>query len=211
MKKTIFTLLLLAAIVSQGQAQEKKFWVGGSFNLSSSSGEEEGVAVDAKNNSVYIGPEFGYAFSDRWAAGMRLGILSSTSGPAGDGYDLKTNGFEIAPFAQYTLLSRKRFGVFVEGGLSYSHNYQRFEDGDVTSNGQDWYGCGASIEPGIEFNLTDCIALTGTFDFFNAGYVKYETGGYVRKDFSAELNSPFNLFADDGFFDNFMIGFEFKF
>ena len=208
MKKGIFVLAVLLGMALQSNAQEKgQFWVGGSFGFSSTDRED---VVKTNEYSVY--PEFGYAFSNRWGVGLRLGYHQTK-----DKYDEtyygqlnKRESFSVSPFARYTCFTWKAFSVFVDGGLSYSReNTDNRETDYYLESKSNYYGL--FLQPGFALRLSNCISLTGHLDFFNAGYreTDYDTGNtyssYVdNKSYSATLNSPFNL-------NNFTVGFNFKF
>ncbi len=219
MKKTIFAILLLVGMATQGQAQEKgRLWIGGSIGFSS--GDTDVVYIDndaetsQKSNSYSIQPELGYAFSNHWAVGIRLGVgLGKTSSSQWADElerksERKSKDFEIAPFVRYTCLNWRRINVFVDGGLVYRRYSDNNEEGDYenhfTAN-----RFGIFVQPGFSFRLSPCIALTGRMDFFNAYYEKGETDKTTYSDrdtkqIYADLNSPFNL-------GKFTVGLNFSF
>ncbi len=237
MKKTIFTLTLLSTIAIAGQslAQEKgQFWIGGSVNTSNSEStsadtntETEDITSnkESKRNQYTIQPEFGYAFSDRWAAGMQLhiGWSNEPNSQYADSYsvsssDSKTNSWGLSPFVRYTALKRKAFGVFIDGGLSYyraKNNTTAIYDEERYSNGSsnnDRYGI--FVNPGFSLRLSPCILLTASMSFFSLNYTKTSNNiEYIsslhsvhsdNNGFTSVLNSPFNL-------DNFSVGLNFSF
>ena len=215
MKKGIFTLVMLAAMAVQSHAQEKgDFWVGGSFGIYIDNTERSGDELhnlSRKDNNYSIEPELGYVFSDRWAAGIRLGFDRSKNKTVTD-YDLKnqTNTFQVAPFVRYTCLNWRKFSMFVDAGLLYSQYKVEdipYVEYNISYVKQNRYG--AFLQPGFSLRLSSCIALTGRLNFFDVAYEKDEqtrVENYLidRQSFRANLNSPFNL-------DNFTIGFNFHF
>ncbi len=221
MKKTIFTILLLAGMASQVRAQEQgRFWIGGSLGFNNRT-EESTLSAEPveersyKYHSYSIQPELGYAFSDRWAAGIRLGF-----GQSKDEYvtnyerDRRYKTFQVAPFVRYTCLSWRKFSVFVDGGLSYGQykedDIPYIEDPNDSHRKQNRYG--VFLQPGFSLRLSSCIALTGRLNFLDVSYEKYEltsTSVYGTTDtdsnqFYANLNSPFSV-------NNFTVGFNFSF
>ncbi len=211
MKKAIFVLLILAGTVGQSSAQDKeKFWIGGSFGAATD--DEEGYI----KRSVYsIQPEIGYAFSDRWAAGIRFGIEQSKikydETRAGSMMGSKTNNFNINPFVRYTCLKWKALNIFVDGGLRYGwgkENQTRFDNEDeeyyIRAKDNDY---GLFIEPGVSLQISRSIALAGRINLFNLSYNRrnHDTNGddnvVDRDNFDIGLNSPFYL-------GNFSLGFN---
>jgi hypothetical protein len=214
-----FTSVLFVAVAVAGHsyAQDNgQFWIGGSIGLNKMSNSE------VKNDTYGIYPEFGYAFSDRWAIGTRFGIhKDKVSGDRSSDVSIsKTNEdiFEVAPFVRYTALKWKAFRVYVDGGLSYlNSNYHvtRIDDDvEILNNLDHASQYGIFIQPGFSLKLTPHLALTGhLYSFFSAGYersiadhhtddrdpVYQETNNYF-----VGLNLPFNL-------ENFSVGFEFNF
>ena len=216
MKKIIFAILLLVGMAAQGQAQEKgRLWIGGSIGVSS--GDTNAMDMDndrrtsQKSNSYSIQPELGYAFSDRWAVGIRLGIGQGKTTYSQDDNERKDKSttFGVAPFVRYTCFNRKRLDIFVDGGLAYNRDRRKYEQYNprihYTSN-----SFGIFMQPGFSFRLSPCISLTGRLDFLNVYYKKTETNNKPSgnssdsKEFVADLNSPFNL-------GNFTVGFNFSF
>lgn len=196
-------MTLLLGMVYQSNAQEKgQFWVGGTLGFSSIEND------DQKVERYTIGPEFGYQFSENWGAGIRVGytnglikIFSETNRKD------KSNGISIEPFARYTYLRWKAFGLFVDGGLNYTNATVKKEYASATLNSKVTNSnYGIFLSPGFTLRLSNTISLTGSLDFFDAGYNEIKTKGSSNKtkSYSANLNSPFDL-------DNFTLGFNFRF
>jgi len=99
-------------MVFQANAQEEgQIWVGGTVGFSST---KEKDFLDVKVNRFTFSPEIGYAFSENWGAGLKLGI-NSFKIKGGD--EIKLTGFTIEPFARYTFLKWKAVSVFMDGGV----------------------------------------------------------------------------------------------
>lgn len=196
MKKMIFAILLLTAVALQAQAQEKKFWIGGSLGFSST--QQPNVSEDS--GSLTILPEFGYNFNERWAVGIRLGLQNADVATEVNYFDVQT--FSAAPFARYTFLNWKALRVFVDGGIGFSDS-----TGDISSNA-DLHNTtfGLFVDPGFSLRLSDRFALIGSTNLFSATYNAQSIGaqGDKTKTYAASLDSPFN-------FDNIELGFSFKF
>ncbi len=181
-------LLSVAAVILAvgANAQEKgNFWIGGNFGFESSE-----FSVGSKENTFIIAPEFGYQFSDRWGAGIRVGYEQTTSksGSADKDY---IKAFNIAPFARYTFLRWKALNLFADGGLSYTR-----ADGEIFSEEYSYdelWSFGAFVRPGLSLNLSKSFSLVATANLFNFGYAETEeTGDYKASSWAASLNSPFS-------------------
>jgi hypothetical protein len=197
MKKGIFLFVILSGMAWQSNAQEKnRFWIGGSFGLQSeeSTTQMQGASISYTDHEIHghsIFPELGYIFSDRWAAGVRLGISKSDevnrfpSNTAEEYRKTTSNAFSIAPFLRYTCLNRKAFSVYIDGGIYHSQSKHELTDihtryyyngsvsdtsTTVTTSKDNAYGI--YVNPGCSLRLSDCISLTGTVRFFDASYGK---------------------------------------
>jgi len=72
MKRFLLSAVVAIALVGTIEAQTK-FWVGGSFSISSSDHDPN------KDHSFILMPEFGYRINDNWAVGGMLGFRSFTT------------------------------------------------------------------------------------------------------------------------------------
>jgi hypothetical protein len=199
MKKAF--ILAAAAIVlaaTGANAQDNKFWAGGSFGFSSTE-----LSSVASSSSLSILPEVGYNFSDRWAVGLQFGLNQAEIENDITVNDFQT--FSIAPFARYTFLRWKAFSVFANGGIAFSDltGDTDFEDGVNEDAGLTTVGL--FVNPGFSVRLSDRFSLTGSVNVFSAGYARSDLSPTNEtKTWSANLNSPFNV-------DNFTLGFHVTF
>jgi len=189
-KSVILTLAALAAIVTtvEVDAQEKgKFWIGGEF------GFESAKRTNAVGNEFSIAPEFGYNFSDRWGAGIAIGVQNGTlkSADYADGITRRhgTSTLSIAPFARYTFLRWRKVQLYADGGVVYSYSYGMFDDSGNYSDAEVQYG-GLLVNPGFAIHLGRCFALTGGVNLLRVGKSSIKGSNNV-KTWEASLNSPF--------------------
>jgi hypothetical protein len=212
MKKAIIfaaaAAMILTGTVGANAQTKGKFWVGG--NISFESTELSSVA---SSNSLTILPEFGYNFSDRWAAGILFGMSQSKiEGTIGDN---RLQGFSVTPFARYTFFNWKALSLFADGGLRYESvtGDAGFEyespDGTYTSTANEVRHANLFVNPGFSVRLAKHFALVGSMNIFSAGYTETSlsssyTGSADTNSWAASLNSPFNL-------DNFSLGFNVTF
>ena len=139
MKRILLAVLLLTGM-SAMQAQESKFYAGGTLGFTwSKLKTDEGSQSGA---SVKVMPEVGYNLSDKWALGVSLGyshgyaafggidfndlksianaVASTAADVASDG-TAKLNSFRFAPYARYNFWQTGKLKFFLEGSLGYIH------------------------------------------------------------------------------------------
>lgn len=233
----ILTVAALSAAPAEAQTQGQ-FWIGGSvgFESSKEQGDLGNTRPDqspGKNEVLLLTPEIGYAFSDRWAVGVRLDLIdgkivtnpniSPTPSETTD-----TDSWSIAPFVRYTGLRWKAFSLFVDGGLFYAR--QETETMTVTTTNYTTTFSGKSAEgdryglflhPGFSLRLVGGLALTGHISLLEAGFGEttheatnvssfddsfnsISTWLTKTKDRDLSLNSPFDL-------GNFTVGLTYAF
>ena len=139
MKRILLAVLLLTGM-SAMQAQESKFYVGGTLGLTWSKlkidgGSQSGVSFKAM-------PEVGYNLSDKWSIGVSLGyshgyaafggidfndiksiantVVSTAADVASDDI-AKLNSFRFAPYVRYNFWQTGKLKFFLEGSLGYVH------------------------------------------------------------------------------------------
>ena len=139
MKRIILTVLLLTGM-SAMQAQESKFYVGGTLGFTWSKLKSDDTSTSGA--SVKVMPEVGYNLSDKWALGVSLGyshgyaafggidfndlksianaVASTAADVASDG-TAKLNSFRFAPYARYNFWQTGKLKFFLEGSLGYIH------------------------------------------------------------------------------------------
>ncbi len=162
MKKLSLLLILVLSTVLMTNAQDiGKFWVGGSVGFSS----EKEKGDNARLNDFRIVPEVGYILSDKVGIGLSIGYRHNEFGGTvyeNDSYyntKSRATGFSVSPFVRYTFLKGNIGGLFADGGFGYTQWKEKHVDGKYTA----W---DIGIRPGVAFNISDKIILTGKFGFF---------------------------------------------
>lgn len=139
MKKILMAVLLLAGM-SAMQAQESKFYVGGTFGFTWSKVKTGGN--DVSGASVKVMPEFGYNLSEKVSLGVSLGysrgyaafgsidfndvksmantVVSTAADVASDDA-AKLNSFRFAPYVRWNFYQTGKLKLFVEGSVGYVH------------------------------------------------------------------------------------------
>ena len=174
MKKLIFTLVLSVGVLTSVVAQEAgNMWVGGSIGLSHTKKDFNGA--ETKNTNVKFMPEFGYVLSENLAIGANLGYARFSGGSELMGMDFsdKTDVFEIKPFLRYTFLKGNLGALFFDGGVGYT--YAKEKNNDDKMNAFE-----VGLRPGVAFNVSDKITLTGKFGFLGYQHAKM---GDIKSDY----------------------------
>lgn len=182
MKKLFLTLTLLFGLMITANAQEVgKMWIGGTASFKSVK------AGDAKATTDYgIVPEFGYMLSDNMGLGISLGYrhTEGLGTPDAEGVATmnKANGFEVKPFLRYNVLKGSIGGVFIDGGVGYSH----LKAGEVKTNMIE-----VGLRPGASINIADNVSFIGKFGFL--GYKNTKVGDFKTDEFGLDLNLAKNI------------------
>ncbi|WP_395053080.1 OmpA family protein [Flavobacterium sp.] len=224
MKKIFLTA---AAVFAFGfaNAQEKKESTGFGFtegnvlvegNLSFGSGTTTDSFngndnEEVKESNLSFNPKVGYFFSDKFAFGVELNVLSGKTeetifGTPNVVVEEKQNGFGAGVFARYYFLNLgQRFKTYTEASLGFA-SIKNEVNGTETSKGS---GLGLNFDLGINYFVTENIAINfGLANVLGYNSAKIETpaGQEVKVN---ELSGNLNLFKN--FFETPTFGLTFKF
>lgn len=199
MKKILLVALLLTGM-SAMQAQESKFYAGGTLGLTWSKVSDDGGSQSGV--SAKIMPEVGYNLNDKWSVGVALGyshgyaafggidfndlksiantVASTAADVASDGVGAgsvsiqgKLNSFRFAPYARYNFWETGKFKFFVEGSLGYIHvGLNRDSSSDMTLNVVE-----LNIRPGFSFDASKKITLLAKVGSLGFIYGKEKESG----------------------------------
>lgn len=212
MKKILLAVLLLTGI-SAMQAQESKFYVGGTFGFTwSKMKTDEGSQSGA---SVKVMPEVGYNLSDKWSLGVSLGyshgyaafggidfndlksivnaVASTAADVAADDY-AKLNSFRFAPYARYNFWQTGKLKFFLEGSLGYIHVGMNGGDGLEDRMGGDpvLNVVELNIRPGLSFDASKKITLTAKVGSLGFIHGKEKESGMTLNRFGFDVDT-FNI------------------
>lgn len=178
MKKLFLTLTVLFSLVITANAQDVgQMWVGGSVGLSSTK-----VKV-GDNSESYLNfkiiPEVGYVVNDKIGVGIKVGY-QQTEIDFTEKMNGTMKGFTVNPFLRYSVMKGNIGGLFVDGGVGYSHLKNEIDGVDESSK-TNMFEVG--FRPGVSLNVSEKIALTAKFGFLGyehikMGDVKYDTFGF---------------------------------
>lgn len=171
-------VMLMVAFMVAAVAASAQVYIGGSLGVSSTKAPypDGGVEQDATVN-FHFTPEIGYNLDENWAVGLGL-TFDFTKYPVGEdgdqlpGIDRKKFGFEIAPYARWTFARWNKVSLFLEGGLAYGFNKDKWDvkagDETVTKEDKESY-FKIGVRPGLRVDLTDHFAVMSRVGWL--GYV----------------------------------------
>lgn len=184
MKKIMMTL----AAVAVAATMNAQVYVGGGIGFQTS---KQG---DDKNTLITVMPEFGYNLDESWAVGITLGYGHSkdTAKKGSVESSVKTDVFQISPYARYTFAKFDKVNLFIDGGVDYVHT----KIGDAKNN-----AFGVGLKPGVAVNLTEKLSFVAHVGFLGYTYAKDDFDGA-----EAENTFGFDLDGNDlkfGIYYNF--------
>ena len=143
MKKILFTLAA-AVITLTASAQ---VYLGGEVGLWRN--------WDANHTSFSINPEIGYNLDENWAIGTTIGYTYNYNS------GIKTNAFEVAPYARYTYAKFDAVSLFLDGGFGFQ-TYKVSQDGHSSDSMNGWQ---VGIKPGVKVDLTSKLSFVAHVGF----------------------------------------------
>lgn len=167
-------------------------FISGHIGFSSQGGKEKNgsVTVDKQStNSLTFSPAVGFEVTENFAVGLAISASSSkTKYPNATETIDKSSSFGFAPFVRYYALNWDKISVFGEGSLGvYSGSSSRTISGQV-NDGPKTSTFVVSVVPGVEYKISDHIALQTTIDVFSLQYYyRKETEGN-SKDTASQFN-----------------------
>ncbi len=177
MKKILLSMVALLATV----AASAQVYVGGEVGFWRN--------TDDNHTTFTIAPQVGYNLSDKWAIGTEIGYNHDYS----KGWS--TNGFEIAPYARYTVAKAGPVSFILDGGFGFSTYKAKYNKdtklGDVDYESDSFNAWEVGITPGVK------VSLAKNVDFIaSLGFLGYRDNDDADKD-NAVVSS--HSFGEHGF------------
>lgn len=185
-------LFLMAAMMVATVAASAQVYVGGGVNFSSlKPSHAKDMKVDTRT-SFGIAPEIGYKLDDKLSVGMYLGYNHSKEG------NVKTDAFDIKPYARYTFVKWDKVGLFAQASFKYTYKKDTDEYNDVDEKGKTitvkeedktttW---AVGIEPGISVDLTDKLTFISTIGWLGYSSSKPDGSGIkASSDFVFDVHT----------------------
>ena len=198
MKKIILSAVALMAF-SLSYAQEDASATGfsqGDVFLSGSAGFSSTKTGDAKHNVFNVIPRAGYFVSNNIAIGLQAGYSKDTTtdiGPVtGELLDTDITTIEIGAFGRYYFTPASKFSLFADLSVSYG-TVKREQDAlageDIITVEDKFNGVFAGFAPGVNYFISDHLALEATFGVLNYSTIKPDADGAESTDnFEIGLN-----------------------
>lgn len=191
MKKFLLTLMV-AVFTLTANAQ---FYVGGEAGLWRN--------PDHNTTDFTLRPEFGYELNKKWDLGIAIGYTHNYDGYGDDGYfHVKTNSFNINPYARWTFANLGPVNFFLEMGFGVETYKVKASDKDdnveIKSDALTAWNIG--VRPGLSVDVAKHLQF-----ITHVGFLGYR-----------DSDDHFNGHRNDGFgFDvsseDLTIGFVYKF
>ncbi|GAA4883030.1 hypothetical protein GCM10023311_01430 [Flaviramulus aquimarinus] len=184
MKKLFLCAAVAVFAFSSMNAQEEgktygfsqgNIYASGSLNFNSSK------TGDFKDNSFNFIPCVGFFVSDNVAVGAQLGIGSSKS-ENGSSTISEFSTFAVGAYAKYYFTPAEQFSFFGRFGVNYESAKNKISD--VKAD-----GFAFELNPGLNYFLSECIAIHATFGALGYSSFKQDTPG-------AESTNNFGLNLD---------------
>ena len=162
-------VMLMVAFMVAAVAANAQVYIGGSLGVSSDKVPyADGSKEPESTVNFHFTPEIGYNLDENWAVGLGL-TFDFTKYPVGadgdqlPGIDRKKFGFEIAPYARWTFARWNKVSLFLEGGLAYGFDKNKWDETDgrnetVTVEDKESY-FKIGVKPGLRVDLTDHFAV----------------------------------------------------
>lgn len=184
MKKIALIAIAMMAFATMANAQ---LYVGGSLGINNNSSKKfekmtspiskDTTEFGSSSTTFSIAPEIGFFLSDNFAVGAYLGLgFSSENNRAA--HPTKVKGFEwsINPYARWYAIKSDKFGVFLEGGVSFAQQSSKViakTATETTTVKRPSYNTFAiTITPGLSYALNEHIELQTRLNVLGAHFMR---------------------------------------
>lgn len=190
MKKILLTLMI-AVFALTANAQ---FYVGGETGLWRN--------PDKNTTNFTLRPEFGYELNEKWDLGIGIGYTHNYDGQSDGFLYIKTNSFNINPYARWTFANLGPVNFFLEMGFGIETYKVKAgtKDSDIVANDDANTAWNIGVRPGLSIDVAKHLQF-----ITHVGFLGYR-----------DSNDHFNGHANDGFgfrasSEDLTIGFVYKF
>lgn len=211
MKKSLLSLFAVATLALSAQAQDSNsfgfskgdFLVEGNLKLSSENDKEE----ELKTTNFNFSPKGGYFFTDKFAAGIELGVGTNKTDNYNTNVINKANSFNVGVFARYYFLELgQRFKIYGEADFGfhntkYTIDYPRYEE-EAKYKG---------IYTGAGLGLNYFVSKSFAINFALSNVISYSTSKGDWNGAKATNNFDANINVFNNFFETAQFGLTYKF
>jgi len=153
-------------------------------------GDQDRPAGTRKTNNYTLGlmPSLGGFVSDNLAVGVALDIsLTQSKTDYINVSTLKTSGIGINPFLRYYAIVWNKFSIYGQGNIiaTFSKTKDELNGAFSETSGTQF---GFSINPGLNYDLSDKVSLFTSINFLSLGYYYSVTKQGTQKDKSSAFN-----------------------
>lgn len=189
---SITTLFTFALASAQDEPTTTGFTRGDAFISGTLSFGSEKTGDYFKNTVFTVAPSAGYFVTNNIAIGVGLGYSSSNS-DINDGfsapYEETASAFAAGVFGRYYFTPANRFTIFTDLSVAYTTiKYETDVDGGFDSESKE-NGFGVAFAPGINYWISNHLALETSFGILSYGTSKPDASG-------AESTNSFNIGLD---------------
>jgi hypothetical protein len=197
MKKTIFLLVLILAVIKSHEAEaqiEKGNWMLGgsiSFNRSASDYTSSFGSGTWKSYTFDFAPDIRYFVVDRLAVGLRIPF--SYTSTIDDEPSSKYTSYAIGPTLRYYFPVNKKWAIFTDVTYSFGSQVSKvpvYDGSWVTQKATNNYSL-FSAGLGTTYFLTPSVGIEGTFSY-NAAQTNYDNE-YDNESSSGTLSFDIGL------------------
>ncbi|RYJ45747.1 porin family protein [Flavobacterium beibuense] len=176
MKKVLLSLTALFAFGLVSAQDTNGGFANGDLFISGTVGFSNESTGDVKSNGFTVSPRLGYFVSENIAVGVSLGYTSTTD-KAPNTEDETLSMLEVGAFGRYYFTPANKFSLFGQLGVAYASN--KWEQGDLEAKSN---GFNIGLAPGINYFVSDHLALEATFGILGYSTDKPDTDGAESTD-----------------------------
>lgn len=201
-------IALMALSVSLSASAQYEYWIGGTMDLGI--GNTPGARYSESEKVLMFGPQIGYVASDVWEFGASVGFYHDRN--IKSEYGAKYTEIKIAPFARFTFFEngdgweKGDLSLFVQGQLGFDKIGCPVDhhtgSGGIKTYDRDLVTIGIGILPGIKYQISERIALVGTFGMI--GYMNHTYKNNVPSNLSQPRNGGLDVTLDELGFDCYL-------
>ncbi len=199
MKKVFLTLSLVAAAFFC-QAQ---LFVGGDLGFSTKGGSLSGkdgntsISIDRPKTTTFeIVPTIGFMFNESIGIGLDFGYGVSNYKEKDEDYSYKesVNSWIVAPYFRWVFGQFDRVSLYADARINFGGDKYKVSETEgnasVSFDGDKVSNFGFNIVPGINFMISDNIALNAKLNLISLGY-------NMTKTTTKYLDDDFEYYRDD--------------
>lgn len=172
----------MAFTFSVSASAQYEYWIGGTADLGL--GNTPGAKHSESEKVLMVGPSIGYVYSEVLEFGASAGFYHDRN--MDSEFGTKYTELKVAPFVRYTFWEngdgweKGELSFFIQGQLGLDYITSPFDVYNGNDHGfhtveRDLTTIGLGILPGIKYQITERLALVGTFGMIGFMSHSYKT------------------------------------